>query len=325
VNTFVPENTLPIEIFNQLSKIKIEHPQLVFEIAKLRKKPEPLGSNGNVLIVAADHNGRMITAYRDDKIGLGNRYLYLARLCRILTKEAVDGIEGTPDIIEDLLLLNHLFKKNGNEEFLNNVNLIGTVNRGGLLKTAWELDDRPLSFTIKGINRLMLDGIKVMFRIKDDDLQSGKTLKYCAEVINEASYNNIPVFIEGLYLKNKKKSYEIDYDTEALVKAVGVSLALGTSAVRKWLEVPFTSDLSRVGLASSGPMIMIQDEKESDPKKIVKEYCQGFSEVPNVYGTLLGRNILFAEQDPLLLAEVIASIWKDGLDIDLAIKKHFNN
>jgi len=109
------------------------------------------------------------------------------------------------------------------------------------------------------------------------------------------------------------------------VKTVGVALALGTSAVHKWLEVPFTSELSRVGLASSGPMIMIQDEKESDPKKIVKEYCQGFAEIPNVYGTLLGRNILFAEQDPLLLAETIASVWKDGLDIDLAMRKYLNN
>lgn len=325
MNKFVPEKTLPIDIFNQLSKIKVEDPQLIYKIAKLRKKPTAIGTKGNVLIVAADHNGRMITAYNDDEIGLGNRYHYLARLSRILSNGAVDGIEGTPDIIEDLILLNYLFNKNGKKEFLNNVNLIGTANRGGLLGTDWELDDRPLSFTVKGINRLKLDGIKVMFRLKRDDIKSGKTLKYCAEVINEASCNGIPVFIEGLCLKDKKDSFEIDFETEALVKIIGVALALGTSAVQKWLEVPFTSSLSRVGLATSGPMIMIQDEKESIPTEVVKEYCQGFAQMPNVYGTLLGRNILFAEQDPLVLVNAVASVWKDGLDIDSAIERHLNN
>ena len=163
----------------------------------------------------------------------------------------------------------------------------------------------------------------MMFRLKSDDIQSGKTLKYCAEIINQASYNNIPVFIEGLYLKEDKDSYEIDFNTESLVKIIGVASALGTSAVQKWLEVPFTSELSKVGFASTGPMIMIQDEKSNEPSEIVKEYCQGFAQAQNVYGTLLGRNILFAEQDPLILAEAIASVWKDGFKIDSAIDRYF--
>lgn len=322
---FIPAEALPIEIYNQLCKLKVENPELVFKKAKIRKKSESFGNQNKVLIVAADHNGRMITAYNGDEIKLGNRYEYLARICRLLSGNVIDGIEATPDIIEDLILLDYLFKENNRQGFIDNITLIGTVNRGGLLDTAWELDDRPLSFTVEGIKGLFLDGLKMMFRIKKNNLQSGKTLKYCAEIINQAYQNKLPVFIEGLYIKDEKKCMELDLHSEALVKIIGISQALGTSAVQKWLEVPFNSDFQRVSLATSGPILVIQEEKEREPKKIVEEYCQGVDISHNIYGTLIGRNVLFAEEDPLPLAQAISAIWKDDLNIDLAIKKYFEN
>ena len=68
---------------------------------------------------------------------------------------------------------------------------------------------------------------------------------------------------------------------------------------------------------------IIQEEKEREPKKIVKEYCQGVDISNNIYGTLIGRNVLFSEEDPLPLVQAISAVWKDDVSIDIAIKKYF--
>ena len=49
-----------------------------------------------------------------------------------LSRPGVNGVLGTPDILEDLLLLGALDGKV----------VIGSMNRGGLAGTAFEIDDR---------------------------------------------------------------------------------------------------------------------------------------------------------------------------------------
>ena len=309
---FLPGKSLTFETYQQLCWVKVHEPSRVFQEAWKRKKPPLPGTRGKLLIVAADHNARMITSYEDSEITLGNRYQYLARLCRLLEGTAVDGIEGTPDILEDLILVDYLQRQKGRESFLNNKILIGTVNRGGLLGTTWEMDDRPLSFSEEGIEKLRLDGIKFMLRINPEDSNSGKTLSYCAEAVNLALKRKIPIFIESLYVTRGKNGIKIETKTPELVKAIGVALGLGTSSSHKWLEVPFSEDFQQVLLAASGPVLVVQEEKEKSSERIVREYCKGISGGENVMGTLLGRNILFAREDPLELAREIARLWKVG-------------
>lgn len=74
----------------------------------------------------------MINEYKGNPIGLSNRREYLSRLVRMLQSDRIDGIEATPDIIEDLFILNKLQRERGEKSFLDGKMLVGTVNRGGL-------------------------------------------------------------------------------------------------------------------------------------------------------------------------------------------------
>ena len=102
----------------------------------------------------------MINEYKGNPIGLSNRREYLSRLVRMLQSDQIDGIEATPDIIEDLFILNKLQRERGEKSFLDGKMLVGTVNRGGLKNTVWEMDDMPSCYTVDRLVKLRMDGVK---------------------------------------------------------------------------------------------------------------------------------------------------------------------
>ena len=62
---------------------------------------------------------------------------------------------------------------------LENKLVFGTMNRGGLMGAAWELDDRMTAYDADSIADFGLDGGKVLLRIADDDAATAPTLEAC--------------------------------------------------------------------------------------------------------------------------------------------------
>jgi hypothetical protein len=56
-------------------------------------------------------------------------YGYVGRLVRVLASPWCDGILGTPDILEDLLFLDHLIVEAGGAPILDDKIIVGTMNR----------------------------------------------------------------------------------------------------------------------------------------------------------------------------------------------------
>ena len=92
-----------------LVRIRAEQPGLVAERASTRQVPSGLaGSTGRLFLVAADHTARGALRAGADAMAMGDRFLLLERLATALSRPGVDGVLGTPDIVEDLLLLGAL-------------------------------------------------------------------------------------------------------------------------------------------------------------------------------------------------------------------------
>ena len=85
-----------------------------------------------MFLVAADHPARGALASGGDAMAMADRRSLLSRLVEALQHPDVDGVLGTPDIIEELLLLGVLEDKV----------VIGSMNRGGLDGATWTMDDR---------------------------------------------------------------------------------------------------------------------------------------------------------------------------------------
>src|SRR4051794_12595614 len=121
---------------------------------------------GRLMIIAADHPARAALRAGPRPLAMADRADLLERLCVALARPGVDGVLGTPDIVEDLLLLGALDGKV----------VIGSMNRGGLTGASFELDDRFTGYTTAGLVAARLDGGKMLLRIADDDPASLPTM-----------------------------------------------------------------------------------------------------------------------------------------------------
>lgn len=307
------------EFFCRLNELKAFHPEVVMQEAERREKSGY--PHKKLVFAAADHNARMINEYKGNPIGLGNRRQYLSRLIRMLESDQVDGIEAAPDIIEELLFANYLLRQDGKKEILKGKMLVGTVNRGGLKNTVWEMDDMRTCFTVERIAALRMDGVKFMIRINPSDERSGKTVLYGAETVNQACSYGLPVFIEALFVDTENGALKMKLDSESLCKVVGVVGALGCTSAAKWIEVPLNDEYQVPVGATACPVLVVPDEREEDDLAVIREYTEQIGVSYQVRGILLGRNVMFSQNDPFVLAEAIAGVWHSGRSAEEAYER----
>lgn len=319
---FKYQEYLDESFFLKINEIKAFHPEIIKEEASLRKSPG--FPHDKLVFAAADHNARMINEYKGNPIGLSNRREYLTRLIRMLQSDQIDGIEATPDIIEDLMIANRLRREAGEKAFLNGKMLVGTVNRGGLKNTVWEMDDLPCCFTVERIRKLNMDGVKFMLRINPSDERSKNTLRYCAEAINDAAKYGLPIFIEALYVVTEKSGFVMKTDSESLCRVTGVTGALGCTGANKWIEIPLNNEYLIPTSATTCPVLVVPDEVENEPVAVVREYTKEIGINYNIRGILLGRNVMYNKEDPLPIAEAIADVWHTGKTAEKAYENAVN-
>ena len=121
---------------NRLAEVieaRVHRPEQVAEAAAARRHaPSVVGPDGRLVIVAADHPARGALGAGREQLAMADRADLLERLCVALDRPGVGGVLGTADVLEDLLLLGALHDKI----------VIGSMNRGGLAGTVFEIDDR---------------------------------------------------------------------------------------------------------------------------------------------------------------------------------------
>lgn len=314
---------LPEKLFTTLTDLRVKGiADILASEAESRQRRPSLTLDGKLTILAADHPGRMVTNVGDDPILMGNRYEYLGRVLRVITDPTFDGLMGTPDIIEDVMLVNYLYKQRGGKSFLDNKVLLGSMNRGGLAGTVWEMDDRYTSYTTDGIAALRLDGGKVMFRLDVNDPGSGATIDSTAQVINEMADMGLPIFVEALMmekaadgkLRNKKEA-------TASIKAVSVAASLGTTTAYTWLKIAYCDNYQAVARSTTLPILMLGGEAKTDPTPMITEFVNGMAVGGSVRGALVGRNILFpGKDDPLAVALAVNGVVHQGYNVEQALE-----
>lgn len=319
---FRTEDFFPRRLFDRITEVRVEDPQIARNEAAERFTRKDLTPNGKLAILAADHPGGRITRVGDDPVALGDRLEYLGRILRVLTGSAFDGLMGTPDIIEDLFIVNHLVREGGGEGFIDDKVFLGSMNLGGLAGTRFELDNRFTAFTAEAIDRFKLDGAKLRVRIADDDPAAAKTLERCARVVNELHDLDVPIFMEVLPTTRRDDGrLVVVREPEPLIQALGVASALGDSSLEVWGMVSYCSDFERVTRATTLPILLLGGESWGDPVPVLREFAAGMAAGANVRGVMVGRNVLFpGPDDPLAVAQAVHGIVHDGLSADEALE-----
>jgi DhnA family fructose-bisphosphate aldolase class Ia len=318
---FKLEAFFPMRIFDKITDTRVDMPEIIEEHAVSRKRRKKLTKDGKLTILAADHPGRGVTTLGADPFKMGNRHQYMGRILRILTTTEFDGFMSTPDMIEDLIIVDYLLQKAGGPSFLNEKVLVGCMQRGGVAGVKGELDDRFGSYTAKSIKRFNLDGGKMMFRFVPDDERTLWQIDYCAKAVTSLNKYDLVPFVEPLRMDFVDGKFISKNVADELVKLVGVVGGFGDSSRNTWMKLPYCEDFYRVAVATSQPILMLGGPSKEDPRQTYRDFAAGMATRSNVRGALVGRNLTFpGPEDPAAAAKAINEIVHNGISADDAVK-----
>jgi hypothetical protein len=231
-----------------------------------------------------------------------------------------DGFMSTPDMVEDLLVVDHLVEAGGGRSFLDGKVLVGCMQRGGAAGVVGEIDDRFTAYTAEALARFRLDGGKMMFRFVPDDERTLRTIDYCAQAVSALNRYDLVPFVEVLRMDHVDGRWVAKNTADELVKMVGILSGLGDSSRHTWLKLPYCEGYERVALATSLPILMLGGPSREDPRATYAEFADGMQAAANVRGALVGRNISFpGREDPAAVAQAISDIVHRGISADEAV------
>ena len=317
---FEPSSFFPTKLFARITEYRVERPDLPRSLLLARRRRRSLTRDGKLVLLAADHPARMVTSIRDDPLRMGRRHDLLGRVLRVMACSPFDGVLGTADVLDDLVVASSFLRRTAG--LFDRKLLIGSVNRGGLAGSSFEMDDGVTGYDVEGAVQAHLDGVKFLLRFDPEDPLSLRTVGYCVEVAKACVAAKMPLFLEPLPVVRKDGKIKTDNDRSKLVKLVGVASALGNSSARIWLKLPYCEGFGDVAAATSLPILLLGGEASDDVRGLLGEIESAMKAGPNVRGVLMGRNLLFPPgNDPLPLAMAVNWIVHDGLDSDRAAAK----
>ncbi|HEV2537629.1 MAG TPA: aldolase [Streptosporangiaceae bacterium] len=270
-----------------IAEARARRPQVIAEAAAARRRRTSLLAEDNqIFIIAADHPARGALRAGDRPMAMADRADLLERMSLALSRPGVDGVLGTADIIEDLLLLGALDDKV----------VIGSMNRGGLAGTVFEIDDRFTGYDAAAIARMGFDGGKMLFRIDPDDPATPATMQACAQAVNALADRELLAMVEPFISHRVDDRIRNDLSPEAVIRSIVVAAGLGATSAYTWLKVPVVDDMERVLAASTLPALLLGGEVSADQDAAFDRWHKAL-QMPSVHGLVVGRTLLFPPDD----------------------------
>ena len=275
--------SLDDETYAALTETRVSAPHKIAEALAGRQRRSTLTRDGMLFIVAADHTARGMVGLYDDPLAMANRRSMLDRLLTVLEHPRVDGVLGSAEIIDDLALLGKLHDKVA----------VGTMNRGGLAGASWTIDDRFTAFDTAHLRAANLDAGKLLLRIDYRDAGTVPTLAGAAQAVQELNDAHMMAMVEPIpYTKDAKCDAVWDTDPLALVKAVGISAALGGSSAYTWLKIQATADIATVAQVTTQPLLLLGGAPGPDPEATFALWEAALHQ-RTVRGLVIGRSLLY--------------------------------
>ena len=265
-----------------LTQVRAREPERIAALWDERTLRPLLPADGRLLLVAADHPARAALGVRDDTMAMASRSDLLTRLVTALERPGVDGVLGTPDVLDDLLLLGALEGKV----------VVGSMNRGGLQGSVWELDDRFTAYTAREVQERGLDGGKMLTRIALGDPGTVTTLEACARAVTELAAQGRMAMVEPFWSLVEDGRVRNLLDPDSMIRAIHVASGLGASSAHTWLKLPVVDDLARVMDATTLPTLLLGGDPQGAPSETYAAWGRAL-ELAAVRGLVVGRALLY--------------------------------
>jgi len=278
---------------DRIRRIRVEDPAAIERAAAARSRR---GLGERLLLIAADHPARGSLGARGRSDAMADREELLERLVTALSRPGVDGMLGTPDIIEDLLLLGALENKV----------VLGSMNRGGVAGSSFELDDRFTAYDADSIAAMGLDGGKMLIRIDPEDPATARTLEQTARAVSSLAGRRLIAMLEPFMSNWQDGKVVNDLSPDAVIKSVAISSGLGNTSRNTWLKLPVVDEMERVMRSTTMPTLLLGGDPKGSDDEVFASWENALG-LPGVRGLVVGRALLYPHNDDVAGAVDIAA------------------
>jgi uncharacterized protein len=269
------------DVIARLTKLRASDPDAV-STAHAKRERGMLSFPRKLFLIAADHPGRGVFAAGGDPRAMADRGAFLDRLVTALAHPEVDGVLATADLVDDLVLLG----------VLNEKVVFGSMNRGGLAGSVFELDDRFTGYTAAAIARDGLNGGKMMLRVADDDPATVRTMEACARAIDALGALGLHAMVEVFASRTVDGKTSNDPSVDATMRAIAIASALGGGSARTWLKLPVVDEQEKLLSATTLPVVLLGGDPGKDRDATYQRWAKSMA-LPQVRGLVAGRTLLY--------------------------------
>lgn len=301
---YQPLNTDPRR-YESLTRMRLEDPDAVARAAANRRRhPGPTYGRQN-FVIAADHPARGSLGVGDQPQAMADRLDLLDRLQIALADPRVDGVLGSPDILDDLLLLGALDGKL----------VFGSMNRAGLPGLVNEIDDRFTGHTAAALDALGADGGKMLTRICFEDPNTTSVLENTAHAVDDLHAHGliamVEPFISRVHTDPHGPRVSNDLSADAVIRSVAIAQGLGASSARTWMKLPVVPDMQRVMASTTLPTVLLGGDPSGSPDEVFETWREALA-LPGVQGLTVGRTLLYPQDNDVAAAVAAAASLLNG-------------
>jgi hypothetical protein len=277
----------------RIRTIRVEDPAAIERAAAARSRRSP---GPQMMLIAADHPARGSLAARGRPFAMADREDLLDRLVTALGRPGVDGVLGTPDIIDDLLLLGALEDKV----------VIGSMNRGGLAGSVFEIDDRFTAYDAGSVAAMGLDGGKMLVRIAPEDPATARTLEHAAGAVSALADRGLIAMLEPFMSRWEDGRLVNDLTPDAVIRSVAIASGLGNTSGHTWMKLPVVDDMERVMRSTTLPTLLLGGDPEGSDDEVFATWEKALK-LPGVRGLVVGRALLYPHDNDVAGAVDVAA------------------
>jgi len=277
--------TPPVRSYAELTELRATDPGAIARAFAARRQRDVVRGDGRLMIIAADHPARGALSASGDPFAMNSRTDLLDRLVTALGRPGVDGVLGTADIIEDLLLLGALEDKV----------VFGSLNRGGLAGASFELDDRMTGYTPRATAASGLNGAKMLNRFDLGDPGTLAMMTAAAAAVDELAELRLIAMLEPfLSARPGGPGTKVvnDLSPDAVIRSVHMAQGLGSTSAYTWLKLPVVEEMERVLDATTLPTLLLGGDPETAPEETYARWSKALA-LPGVRGLMVGRALLY--------------------------------
>ncbi|MBW3085245.1 hypothetical protein KEM60_01442 [Austwickia sp. TVS 96-490-7B] len=286
---------MPTDLDSRIAELthrRATHPEAIGDAWATRTRRPLLPDDGRLLIVAADHPARGALAVAGHARAMSSRRGLLHRLATALAHPDVDGVLGTADLLDDLLLLGLLDGKLA----------IGSMNRGGLAGASYELDDRFTGYSASALARQGLDGGKMLTRISLADPACVSVLHAASQAVTDLAAHRLPALIEPFWSGRDETGQLCNFlDPDSVIRSVHVAAGLGSTSAYTWLKLPVVPDMERVLDATTLPVLLLGGDPGVPGATTYDDWAAALHH-HHVRGLVVGRALLYPGDDDVAAA-----------------------